>query len=228
MGSLPVLVMVASFSRFIAATMIPSRTTVDLLAGHWRLLTGLEAVPGRIIWKNEAGIGRGRKLTVDARAFAGSPAIRFVLLKAFDPESKGIVERVNRFLETSLLPGRAFSLLADFNAQLTGWLTVANTRRVRRWGPQIRLRLITRPVIQPIRCAITVTGIDGVTHNNSRTRGSTGVNAVATCGREYSGGRSDANARSTVTRKIPNLRAISLLLNPSQRFRALSSPQFSI
>ena len=32
--------------------------------------------------------------------------------------------------ETSLLPGRAFTSPADFNAQFTGWLAIANTRRV--------------------------------------------------------------------------------------------------
>lgn len=33
MAMLPVLVMVATFSKFITALMIPSRTTADLLAG---------------------------------------------------------------------------------------------------------------------------------------------------------------------------------------------------
>ena len=92
--------------------MIPSRTTADLLAGHWRLISGLGAVAGRLVWDNEAGIGRGRKLTVDARAFAGSLATRFVLLEAYDPESKGIVERANGFLETSFMPGRRFGTAA--------------------------------------------------------------------------------------------------------------------
>ena len=39
--SFPVLVMVAGYSRFIAAMMIPSRVTGDLLAGMWRLLQDL-------------------------------------------------------------------------------------------------------------------------------------------------------------------------------------------
>ena len=90
-----------------------------------------------------------------------------------------------------------------------------------------RRRFVTDPD-QPIRSAITVTGIDGVARSNSRTTGSTGVNPVATAGREYFGGRSEANARSTVTREIPNLRAISLLLKPSLRCRALISAQSSI
>jgi hypothetical protein len=96
-----------------------------------------------------------------------------------------------------------------------------------RGEPQITLRLITRTVIEPIRSAITVTGIDGVTRNNSLTSGSTGVNDVATAGREYRGGRSEPNARSTVTREIPNRRAISRLLTPSLRCRALISAQSS-
>ena len=57
-GLLPVLVMVSSHSRFIMARMIPSRTTGDLLAGMWALLERLGAVPRRLIWDNEAGIGR--------------------------------------------------------------------------------------------------------------------------------------------------------------------------
>ena len=44
--SFPVLVMVAAYSRFIAAVMIPSRVTGDLLAGMWQLIAdGIGAVP---------------------------------------------------------------------------------------------------------------------------------------------------------------------------------------
>jgi hypothetical protein len=36
-------------------------------------------------------------------------------------------ERANGYLETSFLPGRAFTSAADFNAQLIDWLvTIAN------------------------------------------------------------------------------------------------------
>jgi hypothetical protein len=123
------------------------------------LLTGLGAVPGRLVWDNEAGIGRGRKLTVDARAFAGSLATRFVLLKAFDPESKGIVERANRFLETSFLPGRVFTSPADFNAQLTDWLALANTRHVRRIDARpVDVVDVDRAAMTPLPPIAPVTG----------------------------------------------------------------------
>jgi hypothetical protein len=51
-----------------------------------------------------------------------------VILKAADPEAKGIVERNNDYYETSFLPGRSFEDVADFNAQFTGWLRRANNR----------------------------------------------------------------------------------------------------
>jgi len=129
---LPVLVMVASFSKFIAALMIPSRTTADLLAGMWSLLAGqLGAVPRRLIWDNESGIGRGHRLAAGVGEFCGGLATRIHQLKAYDPESKGGVERINGYFETSFLPGRDFTSPADFNVQLGAWLPKANVRTVR-------------------------------------------------------------------------------------------------
>src|SRR5664279_1550327 len=110
MVMLPVLVMVASFSKFITALMIPSRTTADLLSGMWLLLSGqLGAVPRRLIWDNETGIGRRNRLAAGVGEFTGALATKIHQLKAYDPESKGGVERINGYFETSFLPGRDFS-----------------------------------------------------------------------------------------------------------------------
>jgi transposase len=127
---LPVLVMTCAHSRFMLGRMIPTRKTQDLLMGSWELLTQLGRVPRRLIWDNEAGIGRG-KLTEPAAVFAGTLATKIVLLPPKDPESKGVVERRNGFFETSFMPGRHFTSPADFNTQFTEWLTSANTRVVR-------------------------------------------------------------------------------------------------
>lgn len=127
---LPVLVMTCAFSRFMLARMIPTRKSEDLLLGSWELLNELGAVPRRMIWDNESGIGR-RKLTEPAAVFAGTLATKVVLLPPRDPESKGVVERRNGWFETSFMPGRHFESPADFNDQFTHWLSTANQRTVR-------------------------------------------------------------------------------------------------
>lgn len=127
---LPVLVMSCGYSRFTLGRMIPTRKTPDLLLGSWSLLEALGRVPRRLIWDNEPGIGR-RTVTEPVAVFAGTLATTVVLLPPRDPESKGIVERRNRFFETSFMPGRHFASPADFNAQFTDWLSTANARVVR-------------------------------------------------------------------------------------------------
>ena len=128
---LPVLVITAAHSRFMLARMIPTRRTEDLLLGMWELLQRLGRVPRRLIWDNESGIGRGKRHADGVGAFTGTLATTLQRLRPYDPESKGIVERRNGFFETSFMPGRTFTSPADFNTQLTDWLTKANMRIVR-------------------------------------------------------------------------------------------------
>lgn len=128
---LPVLVITAAHSRFMTGRMIPTRKTEDLLLGTWELLQQLGAVPRRLFWDNEPGIGRGVRRAEGVAAFMGTLATRLVLLPPKDPESKGIVERRNGWFETSFMPGRTFTSPADFNAQFAEWLSTANRRKVR-------------------------------------------------------------------------------------------------
>ena len=110
---LPVLVLVPAHSRFITARMIPTRKTEDLLLGSWELIRQLGAVPRRLIWDNEPGIGQKGRLAQGVAAFAGTLATKVVQLRPYDPESKGIVERRNGWMETSFMPGRTFASPAD-------------------------------------------------------------------------------------------------------------------
>jgi len=128
---LPVLVIVAAHSRFITGRMLPTRKTEDLLLGSWDLVQQLGRVPRRLIWDNEPGIGRRGRLAGGVSAFTGTLATKLVQLPPNDPESKGIVERRNRFFETSFMPGRSFVSPADFNIQFADWLGRANERVVR-------------------------------------------------------------------------------------------------
>jgi transposase len=137
----PVLTMVAAFSGFIMALLLPSRTTGDLVAGMWQLLEGLGAVPKTLVWDNESGIGQHHRLTLGARSFAGTLGTRIYQTAARDPEAKGVIERANGFFETSFMPGRVFTSATDYNSQLAGWLPRANSRMLRRTGEQPGLRV---------------------------------------------------------------------------------------
>jgi transposase len=128
---LPVMVITAAHSRFMLGRMIPTRHTQDLLLGMWMLLQLLGAVPRRLIWDNETGIGRGKRHAEGVGAFTGTLATTLQRLRPYDPESKGIVERRNGFFETSFMPGRDFDSPADFDVQFADWLAKANARTVR-------------------------------------------------------------------------------------------------
>ncbi|MGY4644355.1 transposase [Cellulomonas sp. URHB0016] len=159
-GSPPVLVMVAGYSRMTFAIMLPSRLSPDLIAGHWVLLQRMGAVPRELVWDNEAAVGSWRagkpKLTDDFEAFRGMLGIGVHQCRPRDPEAKGLVERANGYLETSFLPGRTFTGPDDFNTQLVDWLVLANARQHRALGcrPQDRWQvdraaMLTLPPVVP-------------------------------------------------------------------------------
>src|SRR3954465_10152360 len=160
-GRPPVLVMVCGYSRWLSATMIPTRQAPDLLAGHWLLLNRLGAAPKALVWDNESAVGRWRagkpQLTETMNAFRGGLGIRVIQCRPADPEAKGLIERANGYLETSFLPGRSFDSPGDFNAQLAGWLPKANARRMRVLGcspgdrvDADRAAMLTLPPVAPV------------------------------------------------------------------------------
>jgi transposase len=128
----PVVVGVTGYSRVMVARMIPSREAHDILSGNLACLQTLGAVPRKGVYDNEGALvsRRGGKanLTEPFQRFRGTLGMQVVVLRPADPESKGVVERHNGYLETSFLPGRRFSSPADFNAQLEEWLVRANRR----------------------------------------------------------------------------------------------------
>lgn len=119
-------------------------------------------MPHELWWDNEAGIGRRGRLTDPVTALMGTLAARLVQLKPYDPESKGMVERANQYLETSFLPGRSFTSPAYFNDQLAQWIPIANNRRVRVLdgrpvdflGPD-RAQMLALPPVAPVTATVT-------------------------------------------------------------------------
>ena len=157
---LPVLTMVCGYSRWAAAVLIPSRAAEDLFAGWWQLVAGLGAVPRVLVWDGEGAVGRWRggrsELTAECQAFRGTLAAKVLICRPADPEAKGLVERLHDYLERSFLPGRTFTGPADFNAQISTWLGLVNTRTRRALGcastdriAADRERMLTLPPVAP-------------------------------------------------------------------------------
>jgi transposase len=131
-ASPPVIVGVSGYSRMIVARMIASREAHDILLGHRACLVDLGGVPRNGVYDNEAALvsrhnGKAA-LTPPFQRFRGSLGMGVIVCKPGDPEAKGLVERANRYLETSFVPGRKFCSPQDFNAQLALWLRRANNR----------------------------------------------------------------------------------------------------
>lgn len=135
---LPVMTMVSGYSRWMGARLLPSRSAEDLFAGWWELLGELGGVPKLLVWDGEGAVGKHRRpeplLTDQCQGFRGTLGTKIYVCKPADPEAKGLVERANQYLETSFLPGRTFTGPADFNAQLTAWVALVNTRTRRALG----------------------------------------------------------------------------------------------
>jgi transposase len=89
-------------------------------------------VPRTLVWDGEGAVGKYRRgaplLTAETQAFRGVLGAKVVICKPGDPEAKGLLERVHGYLETSFLPGRAFTGPADFNVQLGEFFAQANRR----------------------------------------------------------------------------------------------------
>jgi O-antigen/teichoic acid export membrane protein len=132
---LPVLTMITGYSRWLTATLIPSRHAKDLFAGSWELLTILGAVPRVMTWDGDPAVCRweaGRVwLSDECTGFFGALGAKLIIGKSADPRTRSLIEQAQAHMERSFLPGRAFTSPEDFNIQLRAWLNMRNTRQRR-------------------------------------------------------------------------------------------------
>lgn len=131
------------YSRVGAATMVFSKEAPDLLYGIGDCLAKLGALPETLVWDREGALhgGEGRPSEPFA-ALCGQLRVGWRFLEPHDPQSKGVVERLQGFIETSFEPGRSFASELDFQEQLDRWFAErANARfhRTLRCRPVDRL-----------------------------------------------------------------------------------------
>jgi transposase len=141
-----VVVACLGYSRAGVGALIFSKQTPDLLAGIRRCLWSLGALPETLVWDRQAGLhaSAGRP-TGEFAAFCGALRVDWHFCEPRDPQAKGVVERLQDFLERSFEPGRVFANERDFQLQLDGWFDERANGRVHK---TLRERPIDRLVAE--------------------------------------------------------------------------------
>ncbi len=147
-----VVVACLGYSRAGAGALVFSKETPDLLWGIARCLWSLGGLPSTLVWDRQAGIhGHGGRPTAEFAALCGQLKIGWRFCEPADPQAKGVVERLQGYLETNFERGRSFANERDYQLQLDGWFDKANqrTHKTLRCRPVDRL-LAEREVMAPL------------------------------------------------------------------------------
>jgi len=154
-----VVIAAAAFSRAGAGALIFSKEAVDILWGMARCLAILGGIAGTLVWDREGSMhaGGGRPSREFAE-FCGLLRCGWHLCAPRDCQAKGVVERLQGFVETNFERGRSFANELDFQLQLDDWFTGrANmrTHRALRCRPVDRLpedlaAMIAAPAVWPV------------------------------------------------------------------------------
>jgi transposase len=139
-----VVVACLGYSRAGAGALIFNKQTPDLLWRIARCLWSLGALPQTLVWDRQSGLhARDGRPTEEFAAFCGRLKVDWRFCEPADPQAKGIVERMQDFIERSFEPGRTFANELDFQLQLDDWF---DTRANPRHHKTLRCRPIDRLV----------------------------------------------------------------------------------
>ena len=119
------------YSRAGAGALIFTTQIADLLLGIRRCLWSLGALPETLVWDRQSGLrAHAGRPTVEFAAFCGALKVGGHFCEPRDPQAKGVVERLQDFMERSFEPGRRFANELDFQLQLDDWFdNRANSRQ---------------------------------------------------------------------------------------------------
>lgn len=138
-----VVVAAMGYSRAGAGALVFSKRLEDLAWGIGRCLRELGALPRTLVFDREGALhgGSGRP-TQGFAAYLGQLGVGWHFCDPRDPEAKGVVERLQGYLESSFEPARSFASHLDYQDQLERWLrdrANARTHRSTRAVPAARL-----------------------------------------------------------------------------------------
>ncbi|MCI0689061.1 MAG: IS21 family transposase [Sporichthyaceae bacterium] len=134
-----------------------ARTTAALRPALVGGLSRLGGLPAGLVFDNDPSVVASRRggvvrLVEEVAALLGQLAIKPIPLRPAFPQGKGFIERAIGYLETSFLPLRSFTDIADLQAQADQWTAqVADTRRPRRLAGSVADALqVERGVLRPL------------------------------------------------------------------------------
>ena len=128
------------YSRAGAGALVFTTQIADLLFGIRRCLWSLGALPETLVWDRQSGLhAHAGRPTAEFAAFCGALKVGWDFCEARDPQAKGVVERLQDFLERSFEPGRQFANELDFQLQLDTWFS-------ERANPRVHRTLRCRPI----------------------------------------------------------------------------------
>jgi transposase len=157
-----VVVACLGYSRAAAGAVIFSKQTPDLLFGIRRCLWSLGALPQTLVWDRQAGLhATGGRPTEAFAAFCGQLRVDWHFCDARDPQAKGVVERLQDFIERSFEPGRCFANELDFQLQLDVWFDD-------RANPRVHKTLRARPIDRLIEERAVMAALPAVTPDTDR------------------------------------------------------------
>lgn len=128
-----VVVCALGYSRAGAGALVFSKEAADLTWGMARCLRKLGALPKTLVWDREGSLhaGDGRP-SEEFAGFCGRVGVAWHLCEAADPQAKGVIERLQGYIETSFEPARSYANHLDYQDQLDNWFeNKANVRKHR-------------------------------------------------------------------------------------------------
>ena len=127
------------YSRAGAGALVFTKQAPDLLAGVRRCLWSLGALPQTLVWDRQSGLhARDGRPSEAWAAFCGELRVDWRFCAPADPQAKGVVERMQDFMERSFEPGRTWANELDFQLQLDDWFD-------QRANPRMHKTLRARP-----------------------------------------------------------------------------------
>jgi len=132
------------FSAAFRVVFTLGRTTACFLPALLGGLHRLGGLPSGMVFDNDTAIVASRtggtvRLVDEVAATFGQLGLRGIALRPAFPQGKGFIERMVEYLQTSWLPLRSFTDLADMQQQADVWTRLsADARHVRRLNGSVR------------------------------------------------------------------------------------------